>query len=300
MKRFALIGAAGYIAERHIKAIKETGNELVCAFDCFDVMGRMDSYFPEAEFFTSEKELVAFLKTAKESGNPVDIVSICSPNYMHFAHIELALKNGCDVICEKPLVINANDLDKIAVIEAETGKKLQTVLQLRYHPAILKLKDEVEQSAAKKFEIDLTYITSRGKWYQKSWKGDVAKSGGIATNIGIHFFDMLTWIFGGVKENIVHNYTNDKVSGTLQLEKARVNWFLSIDAKDLPTAATDNGMRTYRSITVNGNEVEFSGGFTDLHTVTYQNILAGNGFGVSDARGSIELTAKIRTGVGVK
>lgn len=293
--RFALIGAAGFVAERHIKAIKETGNELVCALDVFDVMGRMDSYFPEAEFCTNEKELIRFLKTANESDNPVDIVSICSPNYLHFSHIELALKNGCDVICEKPLVVHATDLNRITALETKTGRKVYTVLQLRYHPAILNLKEEVERNRNNDFDVDLSYITSRGKWYQKSWKGDVQKSGGIATNIGIHFFDMLTWIFGGVKENKVLTFEDSKAAGKLILEKASVNWFLSIDENDLPAVARETGKRTYRSIKIDGKEIEFSAGFTDLHTVTYQNILTGNGFGVEEARGSIELSERIRT-----
>jgi len=292
--KFALIGAAGYIAERHIKAIKETGNELVCALDTFDVMGRMDSYFPEAEFFTTENELVNYLVKSRAEGNPVDFVSICSPNYLHSNHIELALTNGCHVICEKPLVIDSKDLDRIRELEAKTGKTVNTVLQLRHHPTILKLKKEIEESGNNNFEVELRYITSRGKWYPKSWKGDAERSGGIATNIGIHFFDMLTWIFGEVKVNSVQLYKSNKASGKLQLGKARVNWFLSIDANDLPTAATEKGLRTFRSITVNGKEVEFSGGFTDLHTLTYQNILAGKGFGIDDARGSIELTEQIR------
>nr|WP_319271795.1 Gfo/Idh/MocA family oxidoreductase [uncultured Draconibacterium sp.] len=293
MKRFALIGAAGFVAERHIRAIKETRNELVCAMDTFDVMGRMDSYFPEAEFVTSEKELVQFLQLAKERAESVDYISICSPNYLHITHIELALKNGCDVICEKPLVIHSADLDKIKEWEADSGKKVYTVLQLRYHPTILRLKEEIEQSDIDFFDIDLKYITSRGKWYFKSWKGDVKKSGGIATNIGIHFFDMLTWIFGDVQQNKIMHSEDTKTSGELILKKARVNWFLSLDYNDLPEAATHAGKRTYRSIKVDGNEIEFSYGFTDLHTETYWQILAGNGFGVEDAKASIYLTENI-------
>ncbi|WP_346856177.1 Gfo/Idh/MocA family oxidoreductase [uncultured Draconibacterium sp.] len=296
MKRFALIGAAGFVAERHIRAIKETGNELVCAMDTFDVMGRMDSYFPEAEFFTSEKELVQFLQLAKEKGEPVDYISICSPNYLHFKHIELALKNACDVICEKPLVVDSTDLDKIKQLEAATGKKVYTVLQLRYHPTIVQLRDQIQKSDKDFFEVDLQYITSRGKWYFKSWKGDANKSGGIATNIGIHFFDMLNWIFGAVKENRIESYESDKASGFLKLEKAKVNWFLSLDSSDLPDVVSNAGKRTFRSIKVDGKEIEFSGGFTDLHTATYQNILDGNGFGINDARMSIELTEEIRMG----
>ncbi len=294
MKRFALIGAAGYIAERHMKAIKETGNNLICASDHFDVMGRIDSYFPEAEFFLEHENLDKYMDDLRRKGSPIDYVSICTPNYMHYSHMRFAMRSGADVICEKPLVIYPKDIDTILEIEAETGKKVNTVLQLRYHPAILKLKDEIDSAGDKIHEIDLSYITTRGKWYLKSWKGDVSKSGGVATNIGIHFFDMITWIFGKVKENIIHVYNADKAAGFLQLEKARVRWFLSLDYKDLPKVATDKGMRTYRSITVDGKEIEFSGGFTDLHTVTYQNILNGNGFGIEDARESIELTDFVR------
>jgi UDP-N-acetyl-2-amino-2-deoxyglucuronate dehydrogenase len=294
MKRFALIGAAGYIAERHMRAIKETGNELVCTMDCFDVMGRIDRYFPEAEFCMCEEELLEFLVESKDKGNPVDIISICSPNYLHFNHIKLALKNGCDVICEKPLVIKANDLNKIAALEVETSKRVYSVLQLRYHHAILDLKQQVEKSNTKYFEIDLRYITSRGKWYPKSWKGDIEKSGGIATSIGIHFFDMLIWIFGEVKENRIHLLNPDKASGVLYLEKAHVHWFLSLDKNDLPGQKLASGQNTFRLITVDGKEIEFSNGFTDLHTETYRNILNGNGFGIKDSINSIELTEVIR------
>lgn len=294
MKRFALIGAAGYIAERHMKAIKETGNELVCASDHFDVMGRIDSYFPEAEFFLEHENLDKYMDDLSREGNPIDYVSICTPNYMHPSHIRFALRNGANAICEKPLVIFPEDMHIITDIEEETGKKVNTVLQLRYHPAILKLKDEIDSAGDKMYDIDLSYVTTRGKWYMKSWKGDIKKSGGVATNIGIHFFDMITWIFGDVKENIVHLYEPDKAAGFLQLEKARVRWFLSLDYHDLPKVATDKKMRTFRSITVDGKEIEFSGGFTDLHTVTYQNILNGNGFGIEDARESIELTDFVR------
>lgn len=294
MKRFALIGSAGYIADRHMKAIKETGNVLICATDRFDVMGRIDSFFPDAEFFLEIENLDKYMDDLRRDGNPIDYVSICTPNYMHPSHIRFALRNGANAICEKPLVIFPEDMRIIKDIEAETGRRVFTVLQLRYHPAILALKREIEAAGSQMHEIDLSYITTRGKWYSKSWKGDVLKSGGIATNIGIHFFDMITWIFGGVKENIVHFYGPDKAAGFLQLEKARVRWFLSLDYNDLPIQATSRGMRTYRSITVNGKEIEFSGGFTDLHTITYQNILNGNGFGIDDARESIELTDYVR------
>lgn len=299
MKRFALIGSAGYIAERHMKAIKETGNELVCATDRFDVMGRLDSYFPDAEFFLEIENLDKYMDDLRRDGNPIDLVTICTPNYMHPSHIRFALRSGAHAICEKPLVIYPEDIHVIKDIEAETGKKVYTVLQLRYHPSILALKKEIEESGDRVFEIDLSYITTRGKWYLKSWKGDVQKSGGIATNIGIHFFDMITWIFGKVKKNIVHYYGPDKAGGFLHLEKATVRWFLSLDYHDLPEVAKSQGMRTYRSITVNGKEIEFSGGFTDLHTVTYQSILNGNGYGIEDARESIELTDVVRNAVPV-
>jgi UDP-N-acetyl-2-amino-2-deoxyglucuronate dehydrogenase len=277
-----------------MKAIKETGNELVCATDRFDVMGRIDSYFPDAEFFLEIENLDKYMDDLRRAGKPIDYVSICTPNYMHPSHMRLALRNGAHAICEKPLVIYPHDMHIIKDIEKETGKKVSTILQLRYHPTILALKKEIDEGGDKIYDIDLSYITTRGKWYLKSWKGDIAKSGGVATNIGIHFFDMITWIFGDVKENIVHYYGLHKAAGFLQLEKARVRWFLSLDYADLPESATNKGMRTYRSITVDGKEIEFSGGFTDLHTVTYQNILNGNGFGIDDARESIILTDYVR------
>lgn len=300
MYSFGLIGAAGYIAERHMKAIKETGNNLVWALDCFDVMGRMDSYFPEAEFYLHDNSAKNKLNGIQKI--PADFISICSPNYLHPRHIHLALENSANVICEKPLVIYPQELDGLKKREEKTGKKVYTVLQLRYHPAILKLRKEIENNPGKIYDIDLTYVTSRGKWYFKSWKGDVKKSGGIATNIGIHFFDMLLWIFGKVQKNVVHLNVDNKAAGFLQLEKANVRWFLSLGCADLPKEAKDKGLRTFRSINVSGNEIEFSGGFTDLHTITYQNILAGNGFGIDDARESIEITGEIRNAspVGVK
>lgn len=299
-KRFALIGAAGYIAERHMRAIKETGNNLVCASDRFDVMGKMDSYFPNAEFFLEHENLDKFMDNQRMAGNAVDYVSICTPNYMHPSHIRFALRSGAHAICEKPMVIHPDEMRIIKEIEAETGKRVYTVLQLRHHKAILDLKKKIDSdSSNKNYTIDLSYITTRGKWYEKSWKGDVAKSGGIATNIGIHLFDMLIWIFGSVKDCKVDLYESDKAAGTLQLEKANVKWFLSLDENDLPECATKAGKRTFRSINVDGHEVEFSDGFTDLHTVTYENILAGNGFGIDDARESIRLTEQIR-GYGVQ
>lgn len=294
MKRFAIIGAAGFVAERHIRAIKETGNEVVAAMDPFDVMGRMDSYFPEAEYFQSESELIAFLHESGKLGKPVDFISICSPNHLHFQHIKLALENHCNVICEKPLVIDTEHLDRIAKLKSETGCSVNTVLQLRYHPVIVKLREELGLNTQKYHEVDLRYITTRGRWYMKSWKGDIQKSGGIATNIGIHLFDLLIWLFGDIVKNEVLVLTPINARGTLFLKKAKVNWFLSIDTKDLPEEIIRMGKRTFRSINIDKSELEFSEGFTKLHTETYRQILAGNGFGVEDARESIEVTEQIR------
>jgi UDP-N-acetyl-2-amino-2-deoxyglucuronate dehydrogenase len=294
---FALIGAAGYIAPRHMKAIKETGNDLVAALDPFDSVGIIDSHFPNADFFIEPERFDRHLDHLRREGTrKIDYVSICSPNYLHDSHIRLALRNDAHAICEKPIVLNPWNIDALKIIEKETGKKIYTVLQLRLHPSIIALKKEIDAApAGKMYDIDLSYITSRGKWYHYSWKGDMAKSGGIATNIGVHFFDMLGWIFGDVKENIVHVSREDKASGFLQLEKARVRWFLSIDYNDIPEVVKAAGQRTWRSITVEGKEIEFSGGFTDLHTVTYQDILSGGGFGVEDARNSIVAVHQIRT-----
>lgn len=296
MKNFALIGAAGYIAPRHMKAIKETGNNLVCALDPYDGIGIMDSYFPDAEFFTEPERFDRHLDKLRRNGERrIDYVSICSPNYLHDAHIRMALRNGCHAICEKPLVLNPWNLDALQEIEQETGKKIYTILQLRLHPAIQDLKRQVEAGpAGKVYDVDLTYITSRGKWYFKSWKGNMEKAGGVATNIGVHFFDMLTWIFGPAKENVVHLSETDRAAGFLQLENARVRWFLSINSNHLPEQSKKESKTTYRSITVNGEEIEFSGGFTDLHTVSYQNILEGKGFGMKDARPSIYIVHSIR------
>ncbi|MBN1767435.1 MAG: Gfo/Idh/MocA family oxidoreductase [Prolixibacteraceae bacterium] len=295
MQNFGLIGAAGYIAERHMRAIKETGNNLTACLDKFDVMGRIDSYFPNADFFVEPERFDRHLDKKRRTANKIDFLSICSPNYMHDAHIRMALRNQADAICEKPLVLNPWNVDALEKIEEETGKNVYNVLQLRLHPSIIGLKKKIENEAPDKIhDVDLTYITSRGKWYFISWKGDMSKSGGIATNIGIHFFDMLTWIFGDVEKNVCHLYEGNKAAGFLQLKKARVRWFLSLDDNDLPANTVEKGMRTYRSITVEGQEVEFSGGFTDLHTKTYQNILAGKGFGLNDARKSIQITHDIR------
>ncbi|MFN7117484.1 MAG: Gfo/Idh/MocA family protein [Saprospiraceae bacterium] len=295
MKNFALIGAAGYVAPRHLRAIKETGNQLIAALDRHDSVGVLDNYFPEADFFTEFERFDRHLEKQKRSGKPLDFLSVCSPNYLHDAHIRFGLRLGADVICEKPLVLNPWNLEALQAIENETGKNIYTILQLRLHPAIQALKERVNDITTNvKHDIDLTYITSRGNWYYTSWKGDVSKSGGIATNIGIHFFDMLTWIFGAVQENKVHLHTHDRAAGYLELEKANIRWFLSINADTLPLALKIKGGSTYRSLTMNGEEIEFSEGFTDLHTLSYQHILQGKGFGLTDAANSIAIVHQIR------
>lgn len=295
MKNFALIGVAGYIAPRHLQAIRDTQNNLVAALDKFDTVGILDSYFPSADFFTEFERFDRHLDKQRRQGNKIDYVSICTPNYLHDSHIRFALRHQADAICEKPLVLNPWNVDALEEIEKETGKKVFTILQLRLHPSIVALKKEIEESSEGKiFDVDLTYITSRGHWYHTSWKGDIAKSGGVATNIGIHFFDMLAWVFGKVKKNTVHQLTTDSAAGVLELEKARVRWFLSIDYNNIPQELKAKGKRTYRSLTLEGREVEFSDGFTDLHTKSYQHILAGNGFGLADARPSIQTVYEIR------
>lgn len=296
MKNFALIGAAGFIAPRHLRAIKETGNHLVAAMDKFDSVGVMDSYFPDASFFVEFERFDRHLEKLSRSGNPIDYLSICTPNYLHDSHIRFGLRHGAAVICEKPLVLNPWNVEALDQIQKETGNEVCNILQLRLHPDIIALKEKVQASdPSKVFDFDLAYITSRGNWYYTSWKGDVHKSGGIATNIGIHFFDMLIWIFGAVKENVVHLHTHDRAAGFLHLERARVRWFLSINEDTLPEAVKAKGQRTYRSITLEGNEIEFSEGFTDLHTKSYRSILGGNGFNLREALPSIELAHAIRT-----
>lgn len=296
MQDFALIGAAGFIAPRHLKAIKETNNRLVAALDKFDSVGVMDSYFPNASFFVEFERFDRHLEKLNRVGRPIDYLSICSPNYLHDSHIRFGLRHRATVICEKPLVLNPWNIEALEQIQAETGKEVFNILQLRLHPDIIALKEKVQSSDPSKiFDFDLAYITSRGNWYYTSWKGDVSKSGGIATNIGIHFFDMLIWIFGRVKENIVHIHTHDRASGFLQLERARVRWFLSINEDTLPGAVKAKGQRTYRSITIEGDEIEFSDGFTDLHTQSYTTILDGKGFNLREALPSIELAHQIRT-----
>lgn len=297
-KNFALIGAAGYIAPRHMQAIKATGNQLVAALDPNDSVGIIDSHFPEADFFTEFERFDRHLDKLRRGGDggAVDYVSICSPNYLHDSHMRFALRSGADAICEKPLVLNPWNIDGLTEIEQATGQRINTILQLRVHPAIVALKKKVEGSkSSTKHEVDLTYITSRGHWYLQSWKGDIRKSGGIATNIGVHFFDMLHFIFGELQENKVHLSTDTKAAGYLEYEHARVRWFLSVDIEDVPKAQRDEGQRTYRSITVDGDEIEFSGGFTDLHTRSYEEILAGRGFGLEDNRCAIETVSTIRT-----
>ena len=296
MKNFALIGAAGYIAPRHLKAIKDTNNNLIAALDKFDSVGIMDSYFPDADFFVVFERFDRHIEKLKRQKNiHLDYVSICTPNYLHDAHIRMALRRDADAICEKPLVLNPWNIDALKDIEKSTGRKVYTILQLRLHPSIIALKREVEKSPKDKiYEVDLTYLTSRGHWYYTSWKGDISKSGGIASNIGVHFYDMLSWVFGNIKNNIVHIHTHDRAAGYLEFEKARVRWFLSIDYNTIPEDVKEKGQRTYRSITVDGREIEFSGGFTELHTRSYESILEGQGFGLEEAKQSIEIVHNIR------
>lgn len=299
MKNFALIGAAGYIAPRHLRAIKDTGNNLVAAMDINDSVGIMDSHFPEAEFFTEFEDFTAFVEDQALQGNKLDYISICSPNYLHAPHMKYALKNGIDVICEKPLVLHSEDMDVLKDYEQKYGAKVNSILQLRLHPSIIALREKVAAAPADKvFDVDLTYMTSRGKWYMKSWKGFDHKSGGVATNIGVHFYDMLHFIFGELKSNEVHFRDEKTASGYLEYERARVKWFLSIDSNNLPDNAVKGEKLTYRSITINDGdnteELEFSGGFTDLHTQSYQNVLADNGFGIDENRIAIETVENIR------
>jgi len=295
MKNFALIGAAGFIAPRHLKAIKETNNQLIAALDKHDCVGIMDSFFPDADFFTEYERFDRHIDKLRKTGKKIDYVSICTPNYLHDSHIRFALRQQADAICEKPIVLNPWNVDALQEVEKETGRKINNILQLRNHKAIIDLKNKIDNAPNDKiYDIDLTYITSRGNWYQQSWKGEIQKSGGIATNIGVHFFDMLIWIFGGVKQNIVHLQEANKASGFLELEKARVRWFLSIDYNDVPQYVKEKNQRTFRSITIEKNELEFSEGFTDLHTISYQNILNGNGFGLDQVRPSIETVYTIR------
>jgi UDP-N-acetyl-2-amino-2-deoxyglucuronate dehydrogenase len=298
-KNFALIGASGYIAPRHMKAIKETGNNLVAALDPYDGIGIMDANFPQAAFFTEFERFDRFVdKWHREQEKRIEYIAIATPNYLHDSHIRFALKSGAHAICEKPLVLNPHNIDQLQVIEQETGKKVYTILQLRLHDSIIALKNkiakELEENPDKVYDLDLTYLTSRGKWYFVSWKGDESKSGGIASNIGVHFFDMLSWIFGPVEENIVHLKQPDANAGFMKLKNANVRWFLSVNYDYIPEDIKATGKTTYRSIKVDGEEFEFSEGFTDLHTRSYEHILNGGGFGLEEARNSINIVSEIR------
>lgn len=295
MKNFVLIGVGGYIAPRHLKAIKDTGNNLLAALDKHDSVGIMDSYFPEAHFFTEFERFDRHVEKLKRNGTKIDYVTVCSPNYLHDAHIRFGLRIGADVICEKPIVLNPWNIDALVEIEKETNQHTYSILQLRLHPAIIALREKVKQAPADKiFEVDLNYITSRGNWYYNSWKGDVEKSGGIATNIGVHFFDMLYWIFGNVKNYEVFEHSKDAASGTLTFEKANVKWALSINANRLPAEVKAEGKRTYRTLNIDGEAFEFSDGFTELHTRSYEEILKGNGFPIIETKAAIEMVHKIR------
>lgn len=303
MKKFGLIGAAGYIAPRHMKAIKDTNNSLVAALDRFDSVGVIDSYFPNASFFTEFERFDRHLEKLKRNGKKVDYVSVCSPNYLHDSHIRFGLRHQADVICEKPIVLNPWNIDALEEIEKETGKNIYNILQLRLHPSVIELKNKIDNGPTDKiYDIDLTYQTSRGSWYYTSWKGDMEKSGGIATNIGVHFYDMLCWIFGDVKESVVHIHTHDRAAGYFELEKARVRWFLSINYDTISEELRAKGARTYRSLKIENQEFEFSGGFTELHTRSYEHILEGNGFRIGEARKAIQVVHDIRhqTPIGMK
>lgn len=296
-KNFALIGVGGYVAPRHLKAIKETGNRLIAAADPNDSVGILDSHFNDVSFFVEFERFDRHAEKLRRQGEDkrIHYVSICSPNYLHDAHIRFALRIGADAICEKPLVLNPWNLDALAELEKESGGKIYNILQLRVHPSLIKLREEILKSnSSKKHEVELSYITSRGIWYQISWKGHIARSGGLATNIGIHFFDLLIWLFGGVEHQEVHLSNSNRTCGYIELERAKVKWYLSVDRDDLPKSAVADGKPTFRSITIDGKEVEFSGGFTDLHTIVYQDIMDGGGFGIEDARPSIELAHDIR------
>lgn len=297
MTKYALIGAAGYIAPRHMQAMKATGGDLVAAYDPNDSVGIIDSYYPDADFFTEFERFDRHIDKRRRAngGRAVEYVSICSPNYLHDAHMRFALRSGADAICEKPLVLNPWNIDGLQEIERDTGHKVNTILQLRLHPAIIALREKVQSGPkGRKYDVDLTYITSRGHWYLQSWKGSVEKSGGIATNIGVHFFDMLHFVFGALQANTVHLSSPTKAAGFLEYEHARVRWFLSVDIEDVPAAQREAGQRTYRSIQAGGEEIEFSGGFTDLHTRSYEEILAGRGFGLEENRVAIDTVAAIR------
>jgi len=294
MKNFVLVGAGGYIAPRHMKAIKDTGNNLVAALDKHDSVGILDSYFPKADFFTEFERFDRYCEKLKRQGTHIDYVTVCSPNYLHDAHIRFGLRIGADVICEKPVVLNPWNIDALMEMENETGHHIYTILQLRLHAEVIKLREKIKNAGVKKHNISLRYFTSRGHWYHTSWKGDSQKSGGIATNIGVHFFDMLLWIFGDVLKNEVLQHSADTAAGKLELEKGIVDWFLSIDENNLPPEAVAAGKRTYRSIVIDGEEFEFSEGFTELHTKSYQEIFNSRGFPISETKKAIQLVSEIR------
>jgi len=296
MKNFALIGAAGYIAPRHLKAIKETGNNLIAATDPHDSVGILDQFFCDVSFFTEFERFDRHLEKEKRNNanHKIDYISICSPNHLHDAHIRFALRIGSDAICEKPLVINPWNLDALEEIEIESGKKVFTIFQLRVHKSLINLKMNLENVKNKKHKVVLTYVTSRGPWYNYSWKGSIEKSGGIAANIGIHFFDLLSWLFGSEKVSQVHLCAKDKMSGFLELSNAEVSWYLSTDRNDLPESHLKNGKNTFRSISIDENEIDFTHGFENLHTNVYENILKGFGFGIKEARESIHMVYNIR------
>lgn len=295
MSTFGLMGAAGYIAPRHMQAIKQTGNELVAALDPCDSIGVLDSYFPNCQYFSEFERFDRHVDKRLRSKRKIDFISICSPNYLHDSHIRFALRSGCDAICEKPLVLNPWNIEALKEFERDYDRKINTILQLRLHPSIIELKNKIDAASKdKKYDVDLTYITSRGQWYLASWKGDEKKSGGIASNIGVHFFDMLHFLFGDLVDNQLFLASAQSASGYLEYEHARVRWFLSTDYENLPASIKLKGQRTYRSILMDGKEIEFSGGFTDLHTRSYEAILAGNGFGLDDNMTAIQTVSDIR------
>ena len=295
MKSFALIGAAGYVAPRHMRAIRDTGNRLVAALDTNDSVGVIDDFFPDAEFFTEFERFDRHIDLRRRRGDSVEFISICSPNYLHDAHVRFALRSAAQAICEKPLVMNPWNIDGLAEMEKETGKKVNSILQLRLHPSIIALRKKVLSEKEEPIhDVDLTYITSRGHWYFVSWKGDERKSGGIATNIGVHFFDMLYFVFGPLKKSVLHFSSESTSAGYLEYERARVRWFMSADAKNLPEEAVAQDLKTYRSISIDGEDIEFSGGFADLHTISYQEIMAGRGFGLEENRCAIETVSDLR------
>lgn len=295
MKSFALIGASGFVASRHMKAIHDTENELVAAYDPNDSVGILDQYFPNTSFFTDFERFDRLVDKLTRKEKKIDYLSICSPNHFHDSHIRFGLRNSADVICEKPVVLNPWNIDALLDIEKESDHRIYSILQLRLHPSIIALKKRIENGPKDKiYDVDLSYLTSRGNWYYASWKGDIQKSGGIATNIGVHFFDMLSWVFGEVRRNDVHLHTHDRASGYLEFDKARVRWFLSINEMTLPQKVLKKKLRTFRSITIDGQELEFSDGFTDLHTASYQEILEGRGYRISETRQSIDIVHDIR------